>query len=156
MRGTNQSEQRRRSGCSRATRPFQPERTYLEERLLLALAPVLTALTTFHYWVDYAPSYNSSADPYNPNPTDTQIRSDLTNLYDEGFRGLVTYTLQGTYADIPKIAKSVGFDWVIAGIYDPTNATEVAMPPHRTCCPTPTRSWLAMRVLRTAGTPTWN
>jgi exo-beta-1,3-glucanase (GH17 family) len=38
----------------------------------------------------------------------------------------VTYTILGTYADIPRIARSVGFQWVIAGIYDPTNMTEVA------------------------------
>jgi exo-beta-1,3-glucanase (GH17 family) len=97
----------------------------LEERSLLAIAPVLSALTTYHYWVDYAPSYQSPGDSYNPDPTDIQITADLTNLYREGFRGLVTYTLLGSYADIPKLAKSVGFLWVIAGIYDPTNATEV-------------------------------
>ena len=116
---------RRRSGLGRSARPFRPSLKGLEQRLLLSLAPVLGALTTYRYWVDYAPSYNSSGDPYNPNPTDAQIKADLTNLYQEGFRGLVTYTLQGSYADIPKIARSVGFQWVIAGVYDPTNATEV-------------------------------
>jgi exo-beta-1,3-glucanase (GH17 family) len=97
----------------------------LEERTLLALAPVLTALTTYRYWVDYAPSYNSSDAPYNPNPSDARIKADLENLYKEGFRGVVTYTLQGSYANIPKIAKSVGFQWVIAGIYNPADAAEV-------------------------------
>ena len=38
----------------------------------------------------------------------------------------MTYTLQGTFANIPQIAKSVGFQHVIAGIWDPTNSTEVA------------------------------
>src|SRR5262249_13079921 len=69
---------------------------------------------------------NSASDPYNPNPSDQQFTADLTALYQEGWRGLVTYTLLGTYADIPRIAKSLGFSYVIAGIYYPTNSTEVA------------------------------
>ena len=89
-------------------------------------AAFLGALTTQRYWVDYAPSYNSATDPYNANPTDQQINSDMNALHAEGFRGLVTYTLLGTYADIPRIAKADGFQYVIAGIYYPNNPTEIA------------------------------
>jgi hypothetical protein len=126
MRGSARTERRWRSLGQRPLRPIVPVALALEERTLLTLAPVLNALVTYHDWVDYAPSYPSSGGAYNPNPTDAQMTADLTNLYEEGFRGVVTYSLQGTFADIPKIAKSVGFDWVIAGIWDPTNASEVA------------------------------
>jgi exo-beta-1,3-glucanase (GH17 family) len=112
----------------RRSRRNQPCLEGLEDRLILSTAssPVLSALTTYRYWTDYAPSYNATSDPYNANPSDAHITSDLKALYSEGWRGLVTYTILGSYADIPKIAKSVGFRWVIAGVYDPTNATEVA------------------------------
>jgi hypothetical protein len=101
----------------------------LEERLVLSTdsAPFFAALTTHRYWIDYSPSYDSTSDPYNANPSDARITADLETLYSEGWRGLVTYTLLGTYADIPRIAKSVGFQWVVAGVYYPTNAAEVAM-----------------------------
>jgi exo-beta-1,3-glucanase (GH17 family) len=89
-------------------------------------AAFFSALTTQRYWVDYAPSYNSTSDPYDPDPTDQQINSDMKALHAEGFRGLVTYTLLGTYADIPRIAKADGFQYVIAGIYYPNNPTEIA------------------------------
>jgi hypothetical protein len=112
----------------RPRRSSQPCLEVLEERVVLSTAssPVLTALTTDRYWIDYAPSYDSTSDPYNSNPSDARITADLKALYSEGWRGLVTYTLLVTYADIPKIAKSVGFQWVIAGIYYPTNSTEIA------------------------------
>jgi exo-beta-1,3-glucanase (GH17 family) len=115
----------RRSSPRRCARP---ELEGLEERLVLSTASnaFFTALTTYRYWIDYAPSYSSPTDPYNSNPSDAHITSDLNALHSEGWRGLVTYTLQGTYADIPKIAKAVGFQWVVAGVYDPTNPTEVA------------------------------
>src|SRR5262249_2574962 len=112
----------------RQLRKNQPRLESLEERALLSTAssPVLTALTTYRYWIDYAPSYDSTTDPYNSKPSDAHITADLNALYNEGWRGLVTYTILGTYGDIPKIAKSVGFQWVIAGVYDPNNPTEVA------------------------------
>jgi len=45
------------------------------------------------------------------------MRQDLQQLFDEGFRGLITYTLDGNLSDAPKIAKEIGFSHVIAGIY---------------------------------------
>ena len=100
----------------------------LEQRQVLSTgaSPVFTALTTNRYWIDYAPSYDSASSPYEANPTDARIKSDLQTLYGEGWRGLVTYTIAGSYANIPKIAKGIGFDYVIAGIYDPKSSTELA------------------------------
>lgn len=100
----------------------------LETRLVLTGDPALFAALTnagFH-WVDYAPSYDNPGDPYNANPSDARITADLTALHREGFRGLVTYTLQGTYANIPKIAKSVGFQYVVAGVYNVNDPSEIA------------------------------
>ena len=114
---------------SRKPTGLRPSLDALEDRLVLTgntNAAFFNALTTRRYWVDYAPSNNSSSDPYNANPTDQQIDSDMKALYSEGFRGLVTYTLLGTYADIPRIAKADGFQYVIAGIYYPDNSTEIA------------------------------
>jgi hypothetical protein len=101
MRPSVQSGREHRCGRGRSARRCQPTVKDLEDRLL------------------------SANDLYNPNPTEMRIQADLTSLYQEGFRGVITYTLLGSYADIPKIAKSVGFLWVIAGIYDPTNQAEV-------------------------------
>jgi exo-beta-1,3-glucanase (GH17 family) len=118
-----------RGTSRRERRGPRPGLECLEERVVLATAAeaaLFAALTTQRYWVDYAPSYDSASDRYNANPSDQRITSDLTALYKEGWRGLVTYTLLGTYADIPRIAKSIGFRYVIAGIYAPTNSTEVA------------------------------
>lgn len=99
----------------------------LERREVLTTSNTLfDALTTWRYWIDYAPSYDSPNAPYNANPSENQIRTDMQTLYNEGWRGLVTYTIAGRYADIPRIAKSVGFDFVIAGVYDPKNSAEVA------------------------------
>lgn len=107
---------------------YRPNLEALENRLVLTGDTALFGALTnpqFH-WVDYAPSYDSPTDPYNPNPSAERITADLTALFQEGFRGLVTYTLDGTYASIPRIAKSVGFQYVIAGIYSPTSSTEIA------------------------------
>jgi exo-beta-1,3-glucanase (GH17 family) len=79
----------------------------------------------FH-WADYAPSYDKPTDPYNGNPSAARITADLTALKQEGFQGVVTYTLAGSYASIPKIAKSLHFQYVIAGIYNPNDNAEVA------------------------------
>lgn len=101
----------------------------LEQKLVLsadASSALFSALTTQRSWIDYAPSYDSASDPYNANPTETRLRADLTTLYQEGWRGLVTYTLLGSYSEIPRIAKSVGFQYVIAGIYYPDNPAELA------------------------------
>ncbi|WP_165070585.1 Calx-beta domain-containing protein [Paludisphaera rhizosphaerae] len=112
----------------RSPRRSRPGLEALEARLVLTGDPALFAALKnagFH-WVDYAPSYDSLTDPYNANPSDAKITADLTSLFQQGFRGLVTYTLQGTYANIPRIAKSVGFQYVLAGVYNVTDQAEIA------------------------------
>jgi exo-beta-1,3-glucanase (GH17 family) len=78
--------------------------------------PVVDALQTCRNWITYAPSR-----PYNPDtgtyPNEDQLRANLQQLFDEGFRGLVTYSLDGTLREVPRIAKEVGFAQVIAGIF---------------------------------------
>ena len=90
---------------------------------------VLEALTQCRNWVTYAPSR-----PYDPTtfdglgsfPNKKQIQADLKRLYKEGWRGLVTYSMDGrtepgspndSLEVIPKVAKKVGFKYVIAGLY---------------------------------------
>jgi exo-beta-1,3-glucanase (GH17 family) len=45
------------------------------------------------------------------------LRAALQLLYCEGWRGLVTYSLDGTLRHVPRIAKEVGFVHVIAGLF---------------------------------------
>ncbi len=109
-------------------RKCRPAIDRLEQREVLTASgnSLFDALTTWRYWIDYAPSYDSASAPYDPNPSEDRIRADMQTLYGEGWRGLVTYTIAGSYAEIPRIAKSVGFQFVIAGIYDPTSSSEIA------------------------------
>lgn len=74
------------------------------------------ALLTCRNWISFAPPR-----PFNPEigsfPTEAQLRSALTQLAGEGWRGLVTYGMDGTLREVPRIAREVGFSKVIAGIY---------------------------------------
>lgn len=89
--------------------------------MILAAAPprasadVLEDLTTQRHWIGYAPRN------FNPNagqePTEAQIRFDLEQLYSEGWRSLYSYTLDGVIAEVPRIAKEVGFDYTLAGVF---------------------------------------
>jgi len=77
--------------------------------------PLPDALTTSRNWIAFTPRN------YNPNvgqfPTEAQLRADLQQLYDDGWRGIVTYTLDGTLRHVPRLAKEIGFTKVIGGIY---------------------------------------
>jgi exo-beta-1,3-glucanase (GH17 family) len=97
----------------------------LEDRTLLSGgAPPL--LTSTRGWILYSPSSQvapSSTDPtpaFNPQanayPTDAQITADLQKLVGEGWKGIVTYSLLNTLADVPRIANGLGLH-VIAGLY---------------------------------------
>lgn len=91
----------------------------------LTPTPTLTLFDKFSLfpWVDYSPTN------YNPSgltPTDAQIKTDLQLLYSAGFRGVVTYSAGGIFADIPGIARQVGFEGVVMGIYIPGDPTETA------------------------------
>lgn len=77
---------------------------------------VVAALYDARNWITYSPS-----ESFNPNqgqqPTEAEIRTDLELLYQTGFRGLITYTMDGVQRETARIAKSVGFTQVIAGVY---------------------------------------
>lgn len=70
------------------------------------------ALQTCRTWVTYEPTAFGSV-------SEIQLKADLKFLYDQGFRGLVTYDVEGELANAPKYAKEIGFEKVVAGIYDP-------------------------------------
>ena len=74
---------------------------------------VVTALTTCRNWVVYAaPNLNDSAPP-------ATIESELRFLAKQGFRGVVTYTVNGTMSQVPQIARKVGFQKAIVGLWNP-------------------------------------
>src|SRR5262245_16366924 len=97
---------------------FKPRVEGLEERDVPA-APVLNALSASRSWVVYSPS---GSDSNGTHVTDASITSDLQKLRSEGFTGVVSYEMTDAYKSLPKIAKSVGFTYVIAGIYNVGNA----------------------------------
>ena len=80
------------------------------------VGPVPAAFLTCRNWISYAPPA-----PFDPTtgtfPTEAQIRTSLQQLYGEGWRGLVTYDMEGTLREVPRIAKEVGFAKVVAGIF---------------------------------------
>lgn len=58
-------------------------------------------------------------------PTEEQIRADLLKLYQDGFRGLLTYAVDGTLASIPRIANDIGFQVVGVGIWDINDQSQI-------------------------------
>lgn len=67
-------------------------------------------------WVAYAPTnFNPKTLLY---PSDSSMEEDLKVLFNAGFNGIVTYGSEGTLGRIPKIAKELGFQGVIMGIWD--------------------------------------
>lgn len=75
-------------------------------------------------WIAYAPTH---FDPIvGSMPTEQDITDDLKVLYDFGFRGVVTYSSDAILAEIPRLARAVGFEGVVMGIWAPGNETETA------------------------------
>jgi exo-beta-1,3-glucanase (GH17 family) len=73
-------------------------------------------------WIAYAPTnFNPDKRLY---PSTVDIRQDLQFLYNMGFKGLVTYGADNILAEVPRLAKEVGFEGVIMGIWDPSNIIE--------------------------------
>lgn len=111
-----------RSFVSRSSRRPRARLTVepLEERAALAVCvpsgPVLDALGSCRNWITFTPPR-----PYNPDhnafPSRAQIRAALRQLRQEGWRGLVTYSLDGSLAAVPRLARQVGFTSVIAGLF---------------------------------------
>lgn len=75
-------------------------------------------------WVAYSPTH------FDPDagilPSEDDIRVDLQTLHGAGFEGLVTYGSASTFRDIPRIAREIGFQGVIMGVWSPTSAEEIA------------------------------
>ena len=74
-------------------------------------------------WVAYSPtSFNpESADC----PLEESIAEDLLVLYRYGFRGIVSYGAYKTLGQIPRIAKEIGFEGIIMGIWDISSQEEI-------------------------------
>lgn len=77
---------------------------------------LIQAMYTCRNWITFAPP-----EPFNPNnnafPSEEQLERALLRLYLEGWRGLVTYSMDGTLSQVPWLAKKVGFTMVVAGIF---------------------------------------
>src|SRR5439155_3634782 len=67
-------------------------------------------------WVAFSPP-----SPFNPDqnifPDESQLTGVLQQLFQEGWRGLVTFSLDGILGDVPRIAKQAGFAKLIAGLF---------------------------------------
>ena len=67
-------------------------------------------------WVAYSSTHSN---PTNEDfPSEQTIYADLELLYQAGFRGIVTYSSYSTFSEIPRIARDIGFEGVIMGIWD--------------------------------------
>jgi exo-beta-1,3-glucanase (GH17 family) len=74
-------------------------------------------------WIVYDPTdYNPYA---NKMPSQASIRQDLEVLRRYGFNGLITMTSRDACGNIPRIAHEVGFNMVIAGVWDLRDQNEV-------------------------------
>jgi exo-beta-1,3-glucanase (GH17 family) len=93
-----------------------PERT--SEPCRATTTDVVAALAQCRNWISFEP-----AAPFNPTQgvatTDSATRASLQQLFDEGWRGIVTYSIDPVQGldQVPRIAKQVGFQFVIAGLY---------------------------------------
>lgn len=64
-------------------------------------------------WILYSPFRRAAGTPVG----EEQIREELQLFYDVGMRGLVTYEMMNGIEEAPRIAREIGYEWVIAGIY---------------------------------------
>jgi exo-beta-1,3-glucanase (GH17 family) len=74
---------------------------------------LLKALSKHTYWHLYSPAREEAGTHVDEN----QIRTELQMLYDSGARGIVTYEMMNGIENVPRIAREIGYKWVIAGIY---------------------------------------
>jgi exo-beta-1,3-glucanase (GH17 family) len=83
-----------------------------------------SAILKVSRWVDYSPT---GVDPDKGiEPTEASIRDDLKVLKSAGFTGLLTYSSTGIMGEkFPDIAKEMGFDGIIIGVWDPKNELEL-------------------------------
>jgi len=57
-------------------------------------------------------------------PTTEEIVEDLRVLHEAGFQGIVTYGAGGVLSEIPHLARKVGFEGVVMGIWTPGDPEE--------------------------------
>jgi exo-beta-1,3-glucanase (GH17 family) len=79
-------------------------------------------------WVAYAPTQFDSTleeQPLSSHEMSASIREDLRVLYEAGFRGLVTYSASPPADQIPGIARDVGFEGVVVGVWNPNAQEEI-------------------------------
>ena len=73
-------------------------------------------------WICYSPTnFDPNTGTY---PDETSIKADLQTLKDANYKGIVTYSSNGTLALIPELAREEGFENVIAGVWDIESTTE--------------------------------
>jgi len=103
-----------------ATQTTIPTSTPTFEKNLRTLEKKLFSLC----WVAYSPTH------FDPDvgilPSEDDISADLQALHGAGFRGLVTYGSESTFRHIPRIAREIGFQGVIMGVWSPTSVEEMA------------------------------
>ncbi|MCX7765705.1 MAG: hypothetical protein N2246_03245 [Candidatus Sumerlaeia bacterium] len=67
-------------------------------------------------WVSYSPTN------MNPNqgiwPSETSLRQDLQTLRNYGFQGIATYSAYNILGKIPQLAREIGFEGVIMGLWN--------------------------------------
>ncbi|HEY7428050.1 MAG TPA: hypothetical protein VH682_27700 [Gemmataceae bacterium] len=74
---------------------------------------VTEALKKGSNWIIYEPKTAAGGQQVG----EAQIRDELQMLYNKGFRGIVTYSFDKGREEIPRIAKEMGFQQVIAGLW---------------------------------------
>lgn len=73
-------------------------------------------------WIAYAPTnFNPINGTY---PSAESIEKDLNILIEAGFNGIITYGSNNALMAVPKIAKNIGFQGVIMGIWDIRDSRE--------------------------------
>src|SRR6266852_4027854 len=73
-------------------------------------------------WISYAPTNYFPGESPPVLPDVKSLRADLKVLRRAGFTGLITYSAQPE--EVPRIAKNLGFQALLLGIWDPTSDSE--------------------------------
>jgi exo-beta-1,3-glucanase (GH17 family) len=84
---------------------------------------VLTFLQTSRAWINYIPTAPFDFQIGQEPVTEDHLRADLEFLYNVGFRGLVTNAVTYGLEAAPRVAKEVGFEYVIAKLWWPDEET---------------------------------
>lgn len=88
-----------------------------------ASVDVLTSLQTSRAWINYIPAAPFDFEIGDVPVTESQLRDELSMLFDTGFRGIVTNAMTYGMESIPRIARELGFTHVIAKLWWPDEET---------------------------------